>query len=71
MAQVLIDLLCIVLQPGIFALAIFGLQFVAMLMHRLSTAIHHIARVPPTCGDPYYTNWSWMDKRVPVHPAPQ
>ncbi|KAH9513509.1 Chitin synthase, class 2 [Bulinus truncatus] len=51
---------------GLVFLFIFGLlfliQFLAMIIHRLSTLCHYIARAPYTFGNPLLTNWSFHDK---------
>ncbi|XP_055863773.1 uncharacterized protein LOC106072126 isoform X3 [Biomphalaria glabrata] len=51
---------------GLVFLIIFGLlflvQFLAMIVHRVSTLCHYVARAPYTFGNPLLTTWSFQDK---------
>ncbi|XP_046329410.2 uncharacterized protein LOC124113184 isoform X1 [Haliotis rufescens] len=40
-----------------------GIQFLAMLAHRLSTLVHFMARAPFKCGAPMKTSWSFEGQR--------
>ncbi|BFZ23575.1 hypothetical protein BsWGS_26614 [Bradybaena similaris] len=51
---------------GVVFLIVFGLvflvQFLAMLVHRMATFCHFIARAPYTFNRPFLTTWSFKDK---------
>lgn len=53
---------------GFLFLVVFGLifvvQFLCMLVHRLKTLIHVLARAPYRFGDGYKTSWSFSDNRL-------
>ena len=48
---------------GLSFLIVFGVilivQFLCMIVHRLATLIHFVARAPCRCGDPIQSNWSF------------
>lgn len=56
------------LNLGFLFLVVFGLifvvQFLCMLVHRLKTLIHVLARAPYRFGDGYKTSWSFSDNRL-------
>lgn len=53
---------------GFLFLAVFGfifvMQFLCMLVHRLATLVHMLARAPYRFGAGYKTSWSFLDKRL-------
>ena len=46
------------------------MQFVSMLIHRLSTLVHFLARAPFKPGS-FKSNWAWRDKDLPPPPPPE
>ncbi|XP_067654033.1 chitin synthase chs-2-like [Haliotis asinina] len=51
---------------GLSILLIFGtllgIQFLAMIIHRISTLVHFVARAPFKCGKPMATSWSFQSQ---------
>ncbi|XP_046555812.1 chitin synthase-like [Haliotis rubra] len=54
---------------GLSFLLIFGtllvIQFLAMIIHRISTLVHFVARAPFKYGEPMATSWSFENQLVP------
>lgn len=55
----------LMIAVGLVFLVIFGsllfIQFLCMIIHRMSTWMHMIARAPDKCGDPYNASWAFKD----------